>query len=992
MDVAFFVGFAASGPLHIPVAIEDMAEFEAVFGGGLPESALPLAWDTEQETQIYAYLTPTVRAFFRNGGRRCWIVRVAGDHAATARFPVPGLAEISNGQLKPGFAAARSPGSWADSLQVSSSLLSQGIKVTAFDPLTNTLEIALTVPGQVGMGDLLRLTYAEAGYILFFFISQIEPSAGDPDSPALGTARQVRAHSDGVFWFRPPERKMPSTGYASLTAFDPKGETGRAEVTIPGFFASPPDESAWPQEPEGRVRLDCLAPLPGNLEAIITPGALVRVDFDLDAQGNSEEFWLLVLEKNVAQSSGGSPLDSQFLPQIVGQGLWYLPTAPAMSAWSPAGDPLPDFAEKLTFELWVRQGDKSLQRMTDLGFTSPNPRYWGALPADEPLYTRQANLHSHDFSFTGDATAAGTQYGGTSVLSGNPYAGLWHTAQTPRFPLSGAEEAKARSIPLAIPPIPMPFAGKLDQPGSPLERDGLDQFSAALFLDPDLAGKGSETLLGEADFLRYLSDTPRRLRGIHAALGVEEAALLAVPDAVHLGWFLPDVPEPPPPFPAQPLARPEWWACDQPLPLPLVEHPAWDKFLRCSVRVIAAPTLANTEPDSNGNFSLTWVPEQLADRYIVEESAFPDFSNAGVIFCGPQTCLDLYGYPRGHHYFQVRAELLRAEGGFDSSDWSNRIVVSIMPGGNWQTRLTQEDEATSADQLYQDGALRAVHRSLLRLCAARGDLFAVLALPGHFREREARDYVLDLRSPLATAVTEEMPVFDGIMPTGVLRAVSIPPLGYGEARSLSFGAVYHPWFIGGDAGPENLHRTPPDGPICGMMAQRAFERGAWIAPANQPLRGMVALAPPIQPVYWLDLQETLINLVRREPNGFVCLNEDTLHDSPEWRSINVRRLISLLRRLAQRYGPSLVFEPNSPAFQRLVKRTFEGLLDQMFVRGAFAGSSPATSYQVNVIATPQDIDEGRFIVELRVAPSLPMRFLTVRLVQSGEHSLVTEGG
>lgn len=88
--------------------------------------------------------------------------------------------------------------------------------------------------------------------------------------------------------------------------------------------------------------------------------------------------------------------------------------------------------------------------------------------------------------------------------------------------------------------------------------------------------------------------------------------------------------------------------------------------------------------------------------------------------------------------------------------------------------------------------------------------------------------------------------------------------------------------------------------------------------------------------------------------------------------------------------PGYVFEPNSAAFRRQVQREFSALLGQMFTRGAFAGDTPATSYQVNVIATPQDIDEGRVTIELRVAPSVPLRFILVRLVQSGDQSAVTE--
>ena len=74
MDVAVFVGFAASGPLHMPVPVEDVAQFTAIYGGDVP-----LAWDRQGGEQVYGYLAPAVRTFFRDGGRRCWIVRVAGS-------------------------------------------------------------------------------------------------------------------------------------------------------------------------------------------------------------------------------------------------------------------------------------------------------------------------------------------------------------------------------------------------------------------------------------------------------------------------------------------------------------------------------------------------------------------------------------------------------------------------------------------------------------------------------------------------------------------------------------------------------------------------------------------------------------------------------------------------------------------------------------------------------------------------------------------------
>ncbi len=102
----------------------------------------------------------------------------------------------------------------------------------------------------------------------------------------------------------------------------------------------------------------------------------------------------------------------------------------------------------------------------------------------------------------------------------------------------------------------------------------------------------------------------------------------------------------------------------------------------------------------------------------------------------------------------------------------------------------------------------------------------------------------------------------------------------------------------------------------------------------------------------------------------------------------------LLRRLALRLGADYVFEPNNGTFRRLVQRGFEAMLEQLFMRGALAGNTASEAFQVvtkSYLNTPQSIDQGRFIVELKVAPSQPLTFLTVRLLQSNDRALVTEG-
>src|SRR4029453_7468221 len=110
----------------------------------------------------------------------------------------------------------------------------------------------------------------------------------------------------------------------------------------------------------------------------------------------------------------------------------------------------------------------------------------------------------------------------------------------------------------------------------------------------------------------------------------------------------------------------------------------------------------------------------------------------------------------------------------------------------------------------------------------------------------------------------------------------ILPLGLGEAVVSSYGAVYHPWLIGGeDAPPRSVRPIPPEGAACGVLAARALARGPWIAPANEPLRGLIALTPAIAAERRLEIQEAQINLVRQEPRGFVALSADTLSDDPD---------------------------------------------------------------------------------------------------------------
>lgn len=949
MDVAAFVGFAASGPLHLPVAVEDAAQFASVFGGDAP-----LAWDARRGQTVYAHLAPAVKAFFRNGGRRCWVIRVAG-RARANYFNVPGLAVLGrDGRLDPALARARSEGSWSDDLQTTAALTSRPVVVTRYASPAN-FELELRSPDEVVEGDLLRLTFGD-GLTCLLVVESVKPSGGASVASASAVARfKVSVAGGRTRWFRPPGA-APVVKAGSARVLTVAGRNRRAAALVE-------PKSAWgrgkSQGPGEQVTLNL------DLRAEDTPalGSFVRATL-----GN-RALWLRVDEARVLARSD-APVQTV---QVAGESTWLLKTRPA-------GQPAkPPACEKLLFELRVRRGDDDPVSLSGLAFAPRHARFWGALPSDAALYADD-----------------------TSAPDDNPHSSVLRDASAPRFPLAGNRDDDAQVyLPVLMPAFPEHYLGPRERRGEPLTRDGLDLFDTDLFLDAGLKETGVIALASQADFIRYQSPRPRRLKGVHAAFGLEEATIICVPDAVHGGWTRRSEAEHRPRR-STPLPHPEWWRfldCGEARETALADEPRRENFLDCGLRVIAPPTLKATPPDAAGTLTLSWAGEADA-QFVLEESNAPDWTGAAVVYEGGDTQVTIYGRGAGHYFYRVRATA-----GGSSSNWSQGVGVLVRAGAGWESNLPAA---------FQSQTLLEVHCALLRMCAARGDMLAVLSLPEHFREADALGHVAQLKpsARLSASADGASAIGGGTSASGGhgigvsgqgasgvsgQAASLIAPLSFGETRALSFGALYHPWlyFSGEGAPPSTLRRCPPDGVAAGVIARRAFERGAWIAPANELLQGVVALDPPVRRARLLDLQDAQVNALRQEPRGFVALSADTLSDEVDWRPIGVRRLLSLLRRVALKLGATYVFEPNNEAFRRLVRRGFEGLLGGMYARGAFAGANAEAAFRVvtdSTLNTRQLADEGRFIVEIKVAPSLPLTFLTIRLVQSGDRGLATVEG
>lgn len=950
LDVAVFVGFASTGPLHLPVAVESAAQYATVFGADAA-----LAWDERRGERVHAHLGPSVRAFFANGGRRCWVIRVARSAemervraevdadadpslavAVGNRFALSGMLSIATagGEAEPAIVATRCEGSWSDPLRVSVSVQSRGFALDAWSgvdsPASGRYEF-LTRHALRG-GDLLQFgrSVGDCAY------AQVEDVAAGatPAAPYQVSVRMLAAFERIVAEASPPGELA---GVARLAGLElPLAAT----LLAPPSFDSEPDSAAEPAP--FALRFD--EPLP---ESAFEVGAWVR----FDAAGAVH--WLRIDEADRAPDLSASPPSAttlQVLATVHGPA-WRsadLATAPLGTVAS---------AQVLEIELLATSENGPQARLRQLALTPSRPGNFWELQRDSEFY------RVHD-----DLAAAAP-------------------AQLQRFPL-GPDEAPfpLAWLPLGASGLFGAAVGPLHREQTALERDGLAAFDSGLFLDPELADDGVDALLAHADDIRLIREQTRPLYGLHAVFGIgagglfNEASLIAVPDAIHCGWQRRGADDPEP-VQAPPATTPAHWrahrgACLATVPAEsLLATPDFGRFLDCGTRLIEAPLLDGPDaPMPPGTYRLSWTESEPGAVYALFEAGSADFSDEREIYRGADGEYVAMSQREGLYHYRVFAWV-----GDESSQGSNPVTVRVR-ADDWEQVAPE-----SAGDLHEADWLE-VHRASLRLAAACGDLFAVLSMPRHFRTAQALRYTQRLRAVRT--------------PTDQAGPSDTQAFGFDEARALSYGALYFPWLqsdaraSGADnAGQRPLRVVPPDGVSVGVLSKRASMRGAWIAAANEPMKDVVALTPPIADSDRQALQDAQINLLRNDPRGFFALSADTLALDEALRPINVRRLLILLRRMALRHGTRYVFEPNGPVLWRSVQRGFDLLLTDLFQRGAFAGATAAQSFRVVTdegVNTPQSVDAGRFVVELRVAPSLPMRFIAVRLAQNGERLAVIE--
>ncbi len=521
LDVAGFVGLAERGPLDAPVLIEDVSQYRLIFGGDLPVARV-------EGRPLFAHLPRAVEAFFENGGRRCYVVRVAGQGNRANLFQLPGLLqEGGDGDWQPLVVPAAWPGRWSDLVTLAASLRVLPLEIRG-DPGSLSIAGSVLTADNFGLplrlpaanalqpGDLLRLHLERAGgqrYHLTMRAGAIaeEATAGGAPlfgvpvtvSPAAGSGRLFRTNPAA---FTPVSAaRMSASGWAELpfAAADyrwsaPTDDRSTYRLTMPLDSAVKIDAGDLL-----RIRgLDAAAPM-------FFPAESVQRGRDPDA---GDAVRLIVDSATPLQVTAGAVDEAHVLRQV----------------------------DVLSFDLTVREGETASEKWQDLRF-GRSVNGWRAM-LQPPIDRTQVD----PTAFTVDD----------------------FTSHSLRLSAPLGEDRDPLLLPLGMSALPV-YHGPRDDllPGG---KDGLDVFDpAALYLDEEFAAVGVRSLMALVSERLHLAEQPLRLRGLHSLIPVDDVALISLPDLAHIGWerpVAPVMPEPEPP-PIEPEPPTGFHDCPPP-PLP----------------------------------------------------------------------------------------------------------------------------------------------------------------------------------------------------------------------------------------------------------------------------------------------------------------------------------------------------------------------------------------------------------------------------------------
>jgi uncharacterized protein len=338
----------------------------------------------------------------------------------------------------------------------------------------------------------------------------------------------------------------------------------------------------------------------------------------------------------------------------------------------------------------------------------------------------------------------------------------------------------------------------------------------------------------------------------------------------------------------------------------------------------------------------------------------------------------------------VWVEAVDQQGGQDPTPGVLLDALLSLGGGGWLTG-GGDGVDLSADDLNGNAAdpdnINVPARGLGAL--AEIDDIAIVAMPDTVNfddeasQKEAVDYLISHceRSRYRIAVVDPP------------RESSISEVRRFRSQfDTKYAALYYPWLRivdptqRPDPGmPPPLLTIPPSGSVAGIYARSDIARGVHKAPANEVILGINDFETNVT----YDRQSVL------NPEGINGLRffkgrarrvwgARTMSSDPEWKYVNVRRLFIYLEASIDKSTQWAVFEPNNQQLWGSVRQTIDDFLRSVWMTGALMGTKPEEAYFVRCdrsTMTQNDLDNGRLVCLIGVAPTYPAEFVIFRIGQ-----------
>jgi phage tail sheath protein FI len=127
--------------------------------------------------------------------------------------------------------------------------------------------------------------------------------------------------------------------------------------------------------------------------------------------------------------------------------------------------------------------------------------------------------------------------------------------------------------------------------------------------------------------------------------------------------------------------------------------------------------------------------------------------------------------------------------------------------------------------------------------------------------------------------------------------------------------------------------------------------------------------------------------------GIRIFGARTMSSDPDWRYINVRRLMIMIEKAIYLASQWAVFEPNDDITQAKLRLSLTSFLISLWEQGALAGATTDAAFFVRCdrkVNPPAQLDVGQLLALVGVAPVNPFEFVVVRVGQTANELEIVE--